>query len=101
LLEGVVCGRRLGQLLRDMQPTETAKGHYQVLHRKPSLDAASLLHLRDLMMQTMGPVRSGAAMQAALADCAAMEGWQSTLAQMMLRAAIARQQSLGAHYRAD
>ena len=101
LLEGVVCGRRLGQLLRDMQPTETAKGHYQVLHRKPSLDAASLLHLRDLMMQAMGPVRSGAAMQAALADCAAMEGWQSTLAQMMLRAAIARQQSLGAHYRAD
>lgn len=101
LLEGVVCGRRLGQLLRDMPPAEAAESHYQVLHRKPSLDAASLLHLRDLMMQTMGPVRSGAAMHAALADCAAMDGWQGTLAQMMLQAAIARQQSLGAHYRVD
>jgi L-aspartate oxidase len=98
LLEGVVCGRRLGQLLRDTRPAETAEGHYQVLHRKPSLDTASVLHLRNLMMQAMGPVRSGPAMQAALAECTAMEGWQSTLAQAMLQAAFARKQSLGAHY---
>ena len=101
LLEGVVCGRRLGQLLRDTHPAITTAGHYQVLHRKPSLDAASVVHLRDLMMQAMGPVRSGAAMQAALAECAAMEGWQSTLAQAMLQAAFARKQSLGAHYLAS
>jgi aspartate oxidase len=30
-----------------------------------------------------------------------MEGWQSTLAQAMFQAAIARQQSLGAHYLVD
>lgn len=101
LLKGWCAGAKAGQLLRDMQPPGTAEGHYQVLRRKPSLDAAGCCALRDLMMQTMGPVRSGAAMHAALADCAAMDGWQGTLAQMMLQAAIARQQSLGAHYRVD
>ena len=57
--------------------------------------------LRDLMWQSVGPVREGAMLRDARRICAASveAGWQMRLAKMLLRAARLRQFSLGAHYR--
>ena len=103
LLEGVVFGRRLGALLRALVDGGQPRGSFRIVRRKPSLTAAQLDHLRALMMQAMGPLRSGATLQAALQDCMELAGfgWQGELAQRMLGEALRRTQSLGAHYRSD
>ncbi|MCR6495784.1 FAD-dependent oxidoreductase [Thermomonas sp. S9] len=103
LLEGVVFGRRLGALLRTLPDGGQPPGCFRIVRRRPSLDAAQLDWLRALMMQAMGPLRTGAALQAALRHCAvlAASGWQGALAQGMLEAALRRTASLGAHYRSD
>jgi L-aspartate oxidase len=103
LLEGVVFGRRLGALLRALPDGGQPRGSFRMVRRKPSLDAAQLDYLRALMMQAMGPLRSGATLQGALQDCAELAGfgWQGELAQRMLAAALRRTASLGAHYRSD
>ena len=103
LLEGVVFGRRLGALLRDLPDTGHAHGECTLLRREPSLDAPRLVRLRELMMQAMGPMRDGEGLQAALHECNALvaHGWQGVLAQAMVEAALLRTQSLGAHFRGD
>lgn len=103
LLEGVVFGRRLGALLRMLPDGGQPRGSFRMVRRKPSLDAAQLDYLRALMMQAMGPLRTGATLQAALHDCMALaaSGWQGALAQRMLEAALRRTESLGAHHRSD
>ena len=101
LLEGVVFGCRLGALLRALgDGGQPPRGSFRMVRRKPSLDAAQLDYLRALMMQAMGPLRTGATLQAALHDCMALAaaGWQGALAQRMLEAALRRTASLGAHY---
>jgi L-aspartate oxidase len=103
LLEGVVFGRRLGALLRDLPDTGHAHGECTLLRREPSLDAPRFVRLRELMMQAMGPMRDGEGLQAALHECNALaaHGWQGVLAQAMMEAALLRTQSLGAHFRGD
>lgn len=103
LLEGVVFGRRLGQRLALPVSTESKEGAVELRLRGPSLEGAELEQLRDLLMRVMGPVRSGAGLQAGLDECATLAplGWQAVLAQTLLRAASARTESLGAHYRVD
>lgn len=103
LLEGVVFGRRLGALLRALPDGGQPRGSFRMVRRKPSLDTAQLDSLRALMMQAMGPLRSGATLQEALQDCAELAGfgWQGELAQRMLAAALRRTACLGAHYRSD
>ncbi|HEY1036729.1 MAG TPA: FAD-dependent oxidoreductase [Pseudoxanthomonas sp.] len=103
LLEGVVFGRRLGALLRTLPDGGQPRGSFRMVRRKPSLDAAQLDYLRALMMQAMGPLRTGATLQAALHDCMALaaSGWEGALAQRMLEAALRRTSSLGAHHRSD
>lgn len=104
LLEGVVCGRRLGELLREQpainRPTDSA---LREVLRGSGLNEAQLHHLREMMMDAMGPVRSGPAMYAALEACTALaeDGWQARVAHTMLHAAFTRAHSLGAHYRED
>ncbi|SBV37028.1 L-aspartate oxidase [uncultured Stenotrophomonas sp.] len=101
LLEGVVFGRRLGALLGALPDAGNMQGKCTLARRRPSLDAAGLAGLRKLMMQAMGPVRSGESLQAALLECGALaaRGWQGALAQAMMEAALRRTQSLGAHFR--
>lgn len=103
LLEGVVFGRRLGALLGASPDAGDTQGKCTLALRRPSLDEARLVGLRELMMRTMGPVRSGESLQAALQECSALaaQGWQGALAQVMLEAALRRVQSLGAHFRTD
>ncbi|MCG8277868.1 FAD-binding protein [Stenotrophomonas sp. NLF4-10] len=103
LLEGVVFGRRLGALLGALPDAGDMQGKCTLALRKSSLDVPRLASLRELMMQAMGPVRSGESLQAALQECSALaaQGWQGALAQVMLEAALRRTQSLGAHFRTD
>lgn len=103
LLEGVVFGRRLGRLLRVLPESGNERGRFTLVRRKPSLDAASLAGLRELMMRAMGPVREGEALRPALEECAALAelGWQGGLARAMVEAALRRTESLGAHFRLD
>jgi L-aspartate oxidase len=103
LLEGVVFGRRLGRLLRVLPESGNEHGRFTLVRRKPSLDAASLAGLRELMMRAMGPVREGEALRPALEECAALAelGWQGGLARAMVEAALRRTESLGAHFRLD
>ena len=96
LLEGVVFGRRLGYLLGALPASGYEKGRFQLVRRSPPLDAVRLTCLRELMMQAMGPVRSGGALRDALAECETLDGWQSELARTMLEAALCRTASLGA-----
>ncbi|KRG83750.1 fumarate reductase [Stenotrophomonas daejeonensis] len=103
LLEGVVFGRRLGARLGDLPDTGHAHGECTLVRREPSLDAPRLAGLRELMMRAMGPVRSGGELRAALQERSALaaDGWQATLAQAMVEAALHRTRSLGAHFRID
>ena len=100
LLEGVLCGRRLGALLATM-PAANGEGDYRWVDRGAGLPEAHLTKLRDLMWQSVGPVREDAMLRDAWRICTASveAGWQMRLARMLLRAARLRRSSLGAHYR--
>lgn len=103
LLEGVVFGRRLGHLLRALPESGAGAGKFRLLHRKPALQAGEMQRLRALMMDAMGPVRSGDGLQEALRECdvLAKSGWQAALARELVAAALQRAHSLGAHFRSD
>ena len=103
LLEGVVFGRRLGQRLALQADADEGARPLVPRLRGPSLDAGGLSRLRELLMRAMGPSRCAAGLQAGLdeVDALARSGWQGVLAQALLRAALARRDSLGAHYRVD
>ena len=103
LLEGLVFGRRLGERLRERDETAAKAGAIHAAIRPPALDIHGLTVLRTLLSQAMGPMRNGHAMAAALQECEtlAAAGWQGGVAQALLAAALARKDSLGAHYRSD
>ncbi|HET6436156.1 MAG TPA: hypothetical protein VFG18_10725, partial [Xanthomonadaceae bacterium] len=70
--------------------------------RGEGLAAAPLDRLRALLWRAAGPLRDGPALRAALAECAGLgDGWQAGLAGTLLAAALARDTSLGAHFRRD
>ncbi len=107
LLEGVLCGRRLGVLLADrgaqnMTP-KTGGGRYRWVTRGNSLPAELMADLRSTLWRAAGPVRDAAGLQQASQACAqwAEQGWQARLASDLLAAARSRAHSLGSHYRAD
>jgi len=103
LLEGLVFGRRLGEHLREVDDAPLGGRSFKFLHRGPSLDGTALARLRELMMQAMGPLRTGALLQVALRDCDALArvGWQGAVARALVAAALRRRRSLGAHFRDD
>lgn len=107
LLEGLVFGRRLGlQLSADSTASGEAASSIEAgieARRSPSLDADARTLLRNLLSQAMGPMRDGAAMQAALRELELLagEGWQVGVARALLTAAFKRKSSLGAHFRSD
>jgi len=103
LLEGVLCGRRLGALLANAGASGMPKGRCRWIEQGSGLPSATLADLRVLMWEAAGPVRSTPALQRASRMCSrwAAAGWQARLAQQLLAAALVRGQSLGAHYRSD
>jgi len=108
LLEGLVFGARVASAVRTSMLPALA-GALDLPRNVVTSPAAPdrLLALRKLVGRCLGPVRDGAAMGDALRqltnrDCPSRpEAELVTIAQLLLRAALARRESRGAHYRQD
>ncbi len=100
LLEAVCCGRRLGARLAAATPIAVGGGGVWV-ERGGATAAGNLPALRELLWCAGGPVRDATGLGHALRTCRAWAGWQVRVAEALLRAALARTPSLGAHWRAD
>lgn len=102
LLEGVVCGRRLGAHLRH-QASRVDADTFTEASPGAGLDPHVLETLRERMWAAAGPVRTRPGMEAAAALLAGMadEGWQARVAYAIVAAALRRATSLGAHWRAE
>ena len=110
LLEGVVFGARAGRAMR-----EAVLGAAPAFGRPPesAMPAASAAEIRRLAWENCGIVRNGSDLGAACArlerDASGTESHPSTLAArnlrnvvlLIARAALARLESRGAHYRTD
>ncbi|MEO5829666.1 MAG: FAD-binding protein [Rhodanobacter sp.] len=103
LLEGVLCGHRLGKLLAHADTPIARHETVQLVERGESLAPAQLAALREWLSRAAGPVREAAALRDAWRACAALAevGWQARLAQALLRDMRLRRHSLGAHWRQD
>lgn len=105
LLEGVVYGRRLGRLLSTVQMHLPFQGKQIWVDLGASAESRGLREIRQLAWQGLGPVRSTALIDQALArlSCERKLGqtWQGKLVHRFLQAAQRRKLSLGAHYRDD
>lgn len=103
LLEGVLCGRRLGQKLNEHLAGRARRGEHVWIERGDSLSQEQIQALRTLLSRSAGPVREATALRDAWRACAGIEdaGWQARLAKALLRAMRLRKQSLGAHCRHD
>ncbi|MBU6247515.1 MAG: L-aspartate oxidase, partial [Xanthomonadaceae bacterium] len=103
LLEGVLCGRRVGESLARLPRSTVPAGAHHWVGRGAELPPAESAALRDLLWQAAGPERDAAGLKSALQTCAAWrkDGWQAQLAHCLLTAALQRDRSLGAHYRTD
>ena len=103
LLEGVACGRRLGAALARVAPSHGGPGSHRWVERGAGLPSPQLAALRALLWQAAGPVREASSLRDAWRTCAAAldAGWQMRLATSLLRAAVLRRRSLGAHCRQD
>ncbi len=103
LLEAVVFGRRLGRCLAQGECADAPAGRLRVIGR--GADLSDPQPLRQLLWRGFGPERSGTGLRAGLdgiaADPALAQSWQGRLAMNLLQAALARPQSLGAHWRCD
>ncbi|HLS84194.1 MAG TPA: FAD-binding protein [Arenimonas sp.] len=103
LLEAVVAGRRAGAALRGADAAAAAAVRWV------DLDAAAapsdLARLRCRLSVALGPERTGEELRRALvwlsADTGLATSWQGRLARRLLEAALARPDSLGAHFRRD
>ncbi len=112
LLEGVVYGARAGRSMREAALAAPARFAPPSL---PDAPAMTLDELRRLAMESAGILRSGAGLaellhrlESAPAEPPAVAGREAlerantrTVLQLIARAALARQESRGAHYRTD
>jgi L-aspartate oxidase len=108
LLEGLVFGARVaGAVQAAKLPTPTSAPDLPRRKATAATDPERILALRRLIGRSLGPVRNGRDLSEALAQvthcvptsCA--EEDLATVARLLLRAAIARRESRGAHYRLD
>ena len=106
LLEGVIFGRRLGLSL-DESVSVVHDDEERTLRQVGSdpLTGAELAALRRSIWSTLGPEREHDAMQAfaerIVADPVLGRSREGIIANAILRSAIARQESVGAHFRRD
>ena len=108
LLEGLVFGKRIARAL-EAEDASQPRGPLEIPRRRieSEPDTSRIAALRQLMGNSLGPIRSGASMAQAIRK---LEGWKAgshaeddhlLIAQVMLRAALERRESRGAHYRLD
>lgn len=105
LLEGVVFGRRLGQLVAGQPAQARVSVSAQSIPRAESAEPAALDYLRQCLWQDLGPVREGKGLQAAQERINARPilaySWQGRLALAMFDAAQHQRGNRGAHHRLD
>jgi L-aspartate oxidase len=102
LLEAAVFGARAGRAARDLK----AGGEPVAAEPAPDLPDAALQSLRQAMSRDAGVIRDADGLSRLIAGLDALEavhGAAPTLvaAQLIARAALARQESRGGHFRAD
>jgi L-aspartate oxidase len=108
LLEGLVFGERIARTIR-AAPLSRPAGELEVPVRSGfgPADHARIAAVRRLLDGSLGPVRSGSAMGAALAwladrsPASRAEDDLATVARLVLAAALGRRESRGAHCRED
>ena len=102
LLEGLVFGARAGRAMA-AEPAPAAAPAFAAPAPAPEPDAAALHKVQAVMSRTAGVIRDGAAMARGLAEMEALAGRNpaARAAAAVLRAAYARQESRGAHFRSD
>jgi L-aspartate oxidase len=108
LLEGLVFGVRIAQAIRAAALPPPAGVLEAPRRTSPGIpDPDRIRLLRRLASDALGPLRDGPAMAGALAR---VEAWRPAsraeedllaIARLLLRAALARRESRGAHHRAD
>jgi L-aspartate oxidase len=108
LLEGLVFGARIAAAVRSTKlpmPAGALGLPRRSAHAAP--DPERILGLRRLIGRSLGPVRNGTGMAAALAELAGRktaaraEEDLVAIARLLLDSALARRESRGAHYRQD
>ncbi len=102
LLEGLVFGARAGRAMA----AETAPGGAPELAQPaaaPEPNAAELRRVQAVLSAAAGVIREGGAMARGLAELEALPGGGAAArtAAAVLRAALARRESRGAHFRSD
>jgi L-aspartate oxidase len=97
LLEGLVFGARAGRAMAD-EPAPAGAPRFAAA---PAAAAAELRPVQAVMSAAAGVLREGTAMAAGLERLAALPGPAASTAAAVLRAALARRESRGAHFRSD
>ena len=104
LLEAVVFAHRIAERLRDGEAPEARRG--EPVRQPPTLPAPAKAELRALMQAHAGVVRDGPGLTHALdrvdglCDAHGPAG-ELLAARLILKAALARKESRGSHYRSD
>ena len=116
LLEAMVVARRLAAVLRSGTPVVADLGHARAPRRVADLtlptadDPTTMTRLREVMWRCAGPVRDRQGLQEGLEELSALlplladgaDGRNlALLAEVVLRSALARTESRGAHHRSD
>jgi L-aspartate oxidase len=108
LLEGLVFGARIANAVRATKlPMPTGAPDLPRRAATAQADPERILALRRLIGRSLGPVRNGRDLFEALAEVTNLapesctEEDCATVAQLLLRAALERRESRGAHYRLD
>ncbi len=101
-------GARIASAVRAAKlPMPTGAPTCRAAAATAAADPERILALRRLVGRSLGPVRNGRALSAALAEVASVapescvEEDLATVARLLLRAALERRESRGAHYRTD
>ena len=119
LLEGLVFGARAGKTMREelhRGPADSAKPSRAVSNGPVDTATEDVIHeIQDLMWRDVGIVRSGAGLKAAIEHLSGLSARVKhpqtrraheaqnlhTVAWLVARSALAREESRGAHYRTD
>jgi L-aspartate oxidase len=95
LLEGVLCGRRLGKLLAHANTPIVRNETIQLVERGDSLAPAQLAALREWLSHAAGPMREAASLRDAWRACASINGAGTRWARIGGRIAAAHADSRG------